>query len=294
MKRNSTVKVLLVLLILLTVNNGFSQSNKNIVTTGPENGALFIVGGGSMSEELWDEFKKLMGGADKHLVVSPTAISSENYSKTFLEEYKKSFLDKGFTNVTVLHTRDRSEANSEAFTNILANAAGVWFTGGRQWRYADSYLNTKTHDALKRVLERGGVIGGSSAGATIQGSYLARGDSKTNLIMMGDHEEGLSFIKNIAIDQHVLARNRQNDMFEILDNKPELLGIGIDESTAIIVKKNTFKVIGKSYVAIYDGTRWSKERDTIYNLPKGSREYYWLKSGDEYNLETRAVVTNKN
>ena len=87
--------------------------------------------------------------------------------------------------------------------------------------------------------------------------------------MMGDHEEGLNFLTNVAIDQHLMARNRHFDLFEILDNRPELLGIGLDENTGIIVKGNTFTVMGESYVAMYDGTRWSAELDTIYQLPKG-------------------------
>jgi cyanophycinase len=80
-------------------------------------------------------------------------------------------------------------------------------------------------------------------------------------------------------------------MFEILDNKPELLGIGLDENTGIVVTGDKFSVIGESYVAIYDGTRWSQERDTIYQLPEGSREYYLLKAGNEYNLRKRKVIT---
>jgi len=170
----------------------------------------------------------------------------------------------------------------------------VIFGGGRQWRHADSYLNTKTHDEFKKLLDRGGVIAGGSAGATIQGSYLARGDTQGNTKMMGDHEVGLGFIKNVAIDQHLFARNRQFDMFEILDNRPELLGIGLDEKTGIIVHGDKFEVIGQSYVAIYDGKRWSKERDTIYQLSEGSREFYLLKEGDEYNLKTRSVITYRN
>lgn len=297
MKRNHKLLICFVLsVIMLPVNNLFGQNSNNLKeneTIGPENGSLLIVGGGRITDELWNEFKELMGGEDKHLVVIPTAISSEDYDEKFLTDIKNDFEKRGFTNVSVLHTRNKTEANSNAFTKVLETASGVWITGGRQWRLADSYLNTKTHDALNKVLDRGGVIAGTSAGATIQGSYLARGDSKTNVIMMGDHQEGLAFVKNIAIDQHVLARNRQNDMFEILDYKPKLLGIGLDESTGIVVNRNKFTVIGESYVAIYDGTRWSQERDTIYKLPAGSREYYWLKSGDEYNLKTRAVITAK-
>ena len=281
-----------ILIIMSYVLFDHKHTAKN-TSEGPKSGSLLIIGG-NVSELIWDEMKNLMGGADQHLVVIPTAASSDTLSQEFLENYKNGFIERGFTNVSVLHTRDRDMANSKEFIKPLESASGVWFSGGRQWRHADSYLNTKTHDALRGVLERGGVIAGSSAGATIQGSYLARGDTKANTIMMGDHEVGLGFITNVAIDQHLLARNRQFDMFEILDNRPELLGIGIDEkNTAIIVQKDRFQVIGESYVCIYDGTRWSAERDTIYQLPKGSREFYMLQVGDEYDLKRRKVIQLK-
>jgi cyanophycinase len=266
------------------------RNKQEVVSRGPENGSLLIIGGG-VNDMIWDKLKELMGGPDQLLVVIPTAVSSDTLSQNFLDEFKNSFVEKGFTNVAVLHTRDREEANSETFTKILQSASGVWFSGGRQWRHADSYLNTRTHEACNDVLKRGGVIAGNSAGATIQGSYLARGDTGANTIMMGDHEKGLGFLENVAIDQHLLARNRQFDIFEILEHRPELLGIGIDEkNTAIIVQKNRFSVIGESYVAVYDGTRWSAERDTIYQLPEGSREFYMLKAGDEYDLHKRKII----
>jgi cyanophycinase len=189
-----------------------------------------------------------------------------------------------------LHTRDPREADREAFTAPIAKAGGVWFPGGRQWRLADSYLNTRTHRELVNLLKRGGVIGGSSAGATIQGSFLTRGDTRANTIMAGDHLEGFSFIRNIAIDQHLLARNRHFDMFEILTLYPELLGIGLDENTAIHVKGDTFTVIGKSYAAIYDRTRWSAERDTVYRLPSESKEFYFLSPGQQYDMRNRRVI----
>jgi len=285
----------LVFLGSMTVTKPAAQKPNMIQTfetRGPEHGSLLIIGGRA-NDEIWNKLKELMGGADNLLVVIPTAASSETLDQKFLDDFRNSFAKKGFSNVKVLHTRDRKEANSEAFIEPLTSAAAVWFSGGRQWRHADSYLRTKTHEAFNEVLDRGGVIAGNSAGATIQGSYLARGDSKANTIMMGDHEEGLSFVTNIAIDQHLLARNRQFDMFEILDKRPELLGVGIDErNTAIVIQKDRFRVIGESYVAIYDGTRWSKERDTIYQLPQGSREFYMLKAGDEYDLRERRVITN--
>ena len=108
---------------------------------------------------------------------------------------------------------------------------------------------------------------------------------------MGDHEVGFGFIKNIAIDQHVLARNRQFDMFSILKNRPELLGIGLDESTAVVVQKNTFDVIGESKVLIYDGTFWSREGSQLKNLPPKDGLFYFLQSGDRYDMKARKVIT---
>lgn len=287
----------ILLLTLFTFLVGFTQnSNENVIkkqsegiTQGPENGTLLIVGGAA-SNYFYEEFMNLVGGANEPIVVIPTAGTSKVISQEDLDNFKNSFLKKGFKNVIVLHTHNREEANTDEFTLPLKNAKGVWFSGGRQWRLADSYLNTKTHEAFKALLDRGGVIAGSSAGATIQGSYLARGDTKTNTIMMGDHEEGLNFLTNVAIDQHLLARNRQFDMFDILDNRPELLGIGLDEDTGIIVTNNIFEVIGSSYVAIYDGTRWLNDKNEIITLPLGSRDFYFLKKGDKYNLNKRRII----
>jgi len=171
--------------------------------------------------------------------------------------------------------------------------------GGRQWRIADGFLNTLAHKELFKVLDRGGVIGGSSAGASIQGSYLVRGDTKTNVVMMGDHEEGLGFLKNVAIDQHLLKLNRQFDIFEILREHPHLLGLGLDENTGIIVQGDTFEVIGESFVAVYDGSfcqfvrdkeDWSIERPEITQLPEESERFYLLGKGRVYDLKNRRVI----
>ena len=290
---SSAVTLLLILIYGCNTTESQSPYPEKLITQGPANGTLLIIGG-SASDQFFLKFMDLVGGKDEPIVVIPTAASSEEFSEEFLENYKGRFTRHGFTNVTVLHTRDRDEANSDKFIEPINEASGVWFSGGRQWRHADSYLNTKSHEAFNNLLDRGGVIAGSSAGATIQGSYLARGDTKANTIMMGDHEEGLGFLSNVAIDQHLFARNRQFDLFEILDNKKGLLGLGLDEDTGIIVRGNKFEVIGESYVAIYDQTRWSRERDTIYQLPQGSREFYMLKEGDEYDLVNRRVITFSN
>ncbi len=242
---------------------------------GPSNGALVAVGGAMRDPAIFERFLELAGGPDSPVVVIPTAAGEEYTGPDWpaILRLRKS----PATNLSVLHTNDRDVANTDAFVAPIRNARGVWFTGGRQWRLADAYLDTLVHRELENLLARGGVIGGSSAGATILGSYLARGDSETNVIMMGDHERGFAFLKNIAIDQHLLRRNRQFDLIEIVKTRPELLGIGIDENTAIVVRGDSFEVIGRGYVAIYDAGR---------SIPPYGL-FYLLAPGDEYNLKSR-------
>ena len=242
---------------------------------GPARGALVIVGGALRSEAIIERFLELAGGVDVPIVVIPTAGGGDEYDQYWrgLRQFKAA----GATNLTVLHTTDRAVADTDDFVRPIRQARGVWFPGGRQWRLADAYLDTKVHDELWALLDRNGVIGGSSAGATILGSYLARGDTSTNTIMMGDHEEGLGFLRQVAIDQHLLRRNRHFDLLEVVAAHPELLGIGLDEDTAIVVQGDEFEVIGESYTVIYDHTR---------QIDSGGR-FYFLAPGDRYNMNTR-------
>ena len=242
---------------------------------GPANGALVLVGGTLQDPAIVHRFLELAGGPDAPVVLIPTAGGAESYDATW--RGGDAFRAAGATRLTVLHTTDRDTVNTEAFVEPLRRARGVWFGGGRQWRLADAYLHTRVHEELQGILDRGGVVGGSSAGATILGSYLVRGDTRTNTIMMGDHEEGFGFLRDVGVDQHLLRRNRQFDLLEVVRARPDLLGIGIDEDTAIVVRGDAFEVIGRSYVAIYDHER---------RLDSGGL-FYFLSPGDTYDLATR-------
>lgn len=277
-------KFLFFLLVSLAAS---AQEN---LTTGPENGALVIVGGGRVGEAITKKFIELAGGNDAKIIVIPTAAGGAiDFNNIWFAEQ---LMEYGATNVTVMHTYDKNEADSNTFVTPLKTAKAVWFGGGRQWRLIDAYAGTKTEAHIREILNNGGVIGGSSAGATIQGSYLARGDTQNNQLMMGDHEEGFGLIKNIAIDQHVLARNRQYDMFDILKNRPELLGLGIDESTAVVVQGDIFEVIGDSNVLIYDGTFWSREGSQLKTIPSKDNLFYFLQHGDKYDMRQRKVIAD--
>ncbi len=286
MNKQGSCFLLLVFVLSIGILHGQDGAN-DAVSTGPEKGTLVIVGGGA-GDSIFETFIEIAGGKDVPIVVIPTAEGRDSYDED--AGGAGTMRELGATNVTVLHTTDRNIADSDEFVRPLINAGAVWFGGGRQWRLVDAYKNTLTEKMIWEVLEREGVVGGSSAGATIQGSYLARGDTENNQIMMGDHEEGFGFLKNVAIDQHVLARNRQFDMFDILKHRPELLGISIDENTAIIVRGDQFEVTGDSYVIVYDGTFWSREGSDLKTLPEKNRLFYFLRKGDKYDLKNREVM----
>jgi len=248
----------LVLLILLFVN-AFA------VGVEPSQGKLLIIGGGSIGPAIWKELARLAGGFDAPVVYVPTA--SENEPKTEAAEFIRK---AGFTHVTMLHTRDPKKANEESFVAPLKTAKIVFFGGGRQWRIVDSYAGTATEKAFVEVLRRGGVVAGTSAGASIQASYLVRGARENNFIMMAPaYEKGFGYLPGTAIDQHLLKRNRANDLWQVIDKHPELLGIGIDEATAISVEGNRFTVLGESMVAIYDASR-THENPRHYFLSPGT------------------------
>ncbi len=249
----------------------------NSPTVGPARGWLVISGGGGAPPEVDRLFVTLAGGPNANFVMIPTAMSdAEINPDTIRQSYLKRF---GVTHVTVLHTRDRVRANSEGFVEPLRHASGVWIDGGRQWRLADAYLGTAVEREIKSLLARGGVVDGGSAGATIQGSYLVRGAPEGNEIMMAPgHEVGFGLLPNSAIDQHVNTRGREKDLDSVVSVHPELLGIGIDEHTAIVVHGDSFRVVGVGQVAIHDG----KDHDGAL--------YYFLSSGQTFNLKTRAVA----
>ncbi|KAI1101169.1 hypothetical protein F4804DRAFT_316735 [Jackrogersella minutella] len=278
----------LILALSAVASAGPMTERQSSAYVGPENGTLVIIGGNAVDEAIYQRIIDLAGGPDAPIVTVPTAEGSPTYDDDAAAA--GTFRALGAKNVTVLHTYDPAVADTEEFAAPLRTAKGVFFGGGRQWRLVDAYAGTLTEQLFHDVLDRGGVVSGSSAGASIQGSFLARGDTENNQILVGDHQVGFGFVKDVAIDQHVLVRGRQFDMFDILKVRPELLGIAIDENTALIVSKNDAEVYRGTYVIIYDGGFWSREGSDLKNLPDSSSIFYFLKDGDKYDLGKRQVV----
>ncbi|HXT71149.1 MAG TPA: cyanophycinase [Vicinamibacterales bacterium] len=257
---------------------------------GPPKGTLVIVGGGSTDgTTIMEKFVELGGGVEGKFVIVPTAGGNRNADGSLITYQEENILKQwkgryGLKNVKMLHTHDPKVANTIEFAKVLSDATAVWFNGGRQWNLVDSYAGTITYNEFHKVLERGGVIGGSSAGATIQGEYLVRGDTSGPNVMMTEepnHQKAFEFLRKSAIDQHINARMRWDDLIPVIKKYPNLLGIGLSEGTAIIVKGDQFEVMGKWKVAVHDNTR-------LYQ--PWEKPYFVLGAGDVYDMKARRVV----
>jgi cyanophycinase len=276
-----------IVLVGLVLASG-ARAYRETAEYGPAKGNLVIAGGGSLAGTLiLENFILLAGGRQRRFIIVPTAEGNRNDDGTVRAYDERRVVEPwirlGVRNVRMLHTHDPQVADTEQFVAPLKVADAVWFDGGRQWNLVDSYMHTRTLAEFHRVLERGGVIGGSSAGATIQGEYLVRGDTSGSHVVMtreANHQSGFKFLRRSAIDQHVDTRNRWNDLRQVIRTYPDLLGIGVSEDTAIVVTGDRFKVMGKGKVAVYDNPRkyWFWQRP-----------YVLLSSGELFNMKTRAI-----
>lgn len=283
-KRKERFGAILCLLLLWTAGAAVQQATEY----GPPRGTLLIVGGGRLDGTgILEKFIELAGGPEATVIIVPTAGGNRERDGG-IRQYKEEevvapWVARGLKNVRMLHTHDPTVADTEEFVKHLRQANAVWFNGGRQWNIVDSYANTLTYREFHKVLERGGIIGGSSAGATIQGEYLVRGDTSGPNVMMTqepNHQEAFKFLRQTAIDQHINARNRWDDLVPVIQKYTNLLGIGLSEATAVVVTGDTFEVMGKWKVAVHDNTR-------LYQ--PWEKPYFVLSAGDVYNMKRRRI-----
>ena len=249
-----------------------------------EKGSLYIVGGGGMPQGLMTQMIKEAGGVEnaKCVYIPCSESANVNERQRTVTMWKR----MGVKHATFIHTKDRNKSNTdEEFLAPLKDATMLWFGGGRQWNFADSYYGTKAHKLMKDVLHRGGVIGGSSAGASIQGRFLARATpiGNANILAPGYIRGGLGFLSGVAIDQHFSQRGRQKDMTQLVDKYPQMLGIGIDETTAIVVRKSRAEVVGAGKVFFYNRN---------IAVEEGKPDYTAVAAGGVYDLLKREVIND--
>ncbi len=290
------MRIIILISLTLSISSCISSSNNkdsstklfkqrlndktSMVTMDTEStaGYLFLGGGGIKDPTIIARFVEVAGGAESRLVIIPTASADNHQAQPAAFKNLKRFLARfDVTNVDVIHTRDRAEASSESFLRPLRRATGVWFWGGRSARLVEAYVGTEFVNELQRLYARGGVIGGTSAGTSIQSELLLRADPEnTDLISPAS---GFGFLGGIALDVHFLARNRIFTMQKFLKEQTQMRGIGVDEDTAIIVHNGSFEVIGNSYVTVYD----IEGRDDPYTF---------LSQGDHFDLTAWKILGN--
>jgi cyanophycinase len=244
-----------------------------IPKVGPARGTVFAVGGGIVPEVL-TKFLEAAGGPDALIIDVPTAGENGQFgppASTVSPAAKWKAI--GAKNVLVLHTLDRKIADSDAFVEPIKRARGVWFDGGLPEAIPQSYMGTKAEQEFRNVLERGGVVGGTSAGAVVLGTIFENG------MRLRDgpwpaFTDGFNFLRNVAVDVHVRAPAPATFM----SSRPDLLRIAADEPTAWVVRGDNAEIIGSGTAYVY--------RDDPQNPGKG---YITLHPGDRYNLATHEV-----
>ena len=276
--RNALISVVVIPSILLAQAGSGAAA---VPRVGPPRGTVVVVGGGSMGPEIYKAFIDGAGGPDALILMVPNAGGADTYPQD--RPSLRGWRTAGAKNIQTLFTKDRNVANSDSFVAIIKKAGGVWFDGGRQYRLVDAYAGTKTEAAFHELLARGGVVGGSSAGATILGEFLVRGAPSNNNFIMHypGYEKAFSFLRNVGIDQHVVARERLADFADSLSPKfPNLLGISEDEGTAWVVRGDTGTIVGRSKAFVYGSSDPADQ----------GKPFLTLFPGDVYDLGARRVI----
>lgn len=223
-------------------------------------GTLVLHGGGHVSHELRTAFTQFAGGDQAKIVIVPTADVSTPTDRSRLLDWQRCHPQS----VQLLHAESREEANREDFSRVLDEATGVWFSGGKQGYLVSVYENTPVIDRIKKLIDRGGVVGGTSAGAAI---------ASTPMLIYDRMQDGFEFLPGTIIDQHFLTKGRLPRLQTALANYPNFVGFGIDEATALVVRGNQIEVLGDSTVTV-----------CLANLNNQEQYVRALKPGDKGDL----------
>lgn len=256
-----------VAVVLLETVSGVSLHAQENLLGLPEqalvhHGALVLAGGGCTTAPIRREFLRLAGGRNAHVVLIPSACTYESLAE--IKDYFQVWQQFPLASLDYLDAHTRAEADSEEFARPLEEATGVWMPGGYQGRLADLYGGTRVERALRQVLERGGVVGGTSAGAAIVSRLM---------ILHGDCCElttgrGFGLLEHAVVDQHFSQRDRHARLLRVLDDHPGLLGLGIDEDTALVIEANRLRVVGDSHVTVCIPAE-ARHAMVVYRLDSG-------------------------
>jgi cyanophycinase len=241
-------RTLLLVYLVCSGYTAFVQAENLLPSRVPplETGTLMIVGGGDELDVLQDAFLELAGGRSADIVHIPTATQHFESERDDPAEYGywHSLPAKSFQ---FLHTRDPREAESADFVRPLSAATGVWIGGGAQANLARIYGASELPRHLKEVLARGGVVAGTSAGASILSQTMISDQTPRGL----EAAHGFALCPLTVVDCHFTKRQRVNRMLRMLETFPTHNGIGVDDNTALVVRQGTATVIGQGTVTLF-------------------------------------------
>jgi cyanophycinase len=264
-------------------------STKAPLPPGPK-GHLFIVGGGDRDEPLMRRYVELAKGYGSGRLVIFTMASGvpHEVGPELVAEFKK----YGVADVAY-HQLTRDEAMKPDSVRILDGVSAIWFSGGDQARLTAALLDTPIHARLLELYRDGCLIGGTSAGAAVMSEVMITGDEKRTKnedelwqAVLADnvvHTRGFGFVKNAVIDQHFLVRRRQNRLVSIVLEHPALLGVGIDEATAVLVRPDgRWEVLGESQVYVLDARKAAVSKTPANKLGGHGLAFNLLLAGDVF------------
>ena len=291
--KKKPVVTLLILLAALTVA---ACSPKSPAVPGPK-GFLFIVGGGDRDAPLMKRYIEMAAGFGTGRIVIFTMASSvpQEVGPELVAEFK----GNGAKDVVACQLT-HAEAMASGSANILDGAGGVWFSGGDQAFLTAALLGTPIHKRMLELYEAGCVIGGTSAGAAVMSEFMITGNERrTNneegtweVILADDvlHTEGFGFVRSAVIDQHFVTRRRHNRLIAVVLQNPSLVGVGIEESTAVLVRPDgKYEVLGEGQVIVYDARRAKTFRSPDGHLGGHGLTVHVLLPGDVYDLAAGRV-----
>ncbi|RHW16458.1 cyanophycinase [Sphingomonas gilva] len=216
-------------------------------------GPLIIIGGNEDKDGDRAILKEVVGRLGEGRLIIATVASHQ--PEGYFETYQEAFGALGVTDLVELYVNERSETFDGSMNDKLMRAAGIFFTGGDQLRISSQIGDTPIERLVRDIHARGGVIAGTSAGASVMsGTMLVKGSSAESHRIGDLHmAPGLGLMPDAIIDQHFAERGRIGRLLGAVAQNPRVLGIGIDENTAIVVENGQFHVIGSGAVTVIDG-----------------------------------------
>lgn len=216
---------------------------------GVSKGHLVVIGGGTIPDDVRARALQLGGGPGAIVVVLPQASELPETGSEAVEVWKKA----GAAKATALDLADPAGAIA-----AINEATLIWFPGGDQTRFMKAVDGTGMPEAIRARYEQGATVAGTSAGAAVMSRVMITGDDidlQAITAKKTDTKPGLGLWPQVIVDQHFLKRQRHNRLLSCVLDHPDLVGVGIDESTAVVVSGTEFEVIGRSNVVVIDARK---------------------------------------